>query len=321
MQLHEMLSKLAREFVFERAKPFANSEFGNFVRKEIAEEARKNLIFLPYDLHVKSSVGNGNWASVPWLGLFDPLITKSATKGFYVVYLINPQTEEIILSMNQGTTALYREFGESRGRDVLRRRATDMSERVASYSNIFDRSAITLGSQESLPAGYEAGHAFGRTYQARSLDQKLFYDDFEKMLSAYEALIDLGGTSSIEDFTAEAGTSDIEETRRYVLSRRIERAPNVREPVLAKKKSVCEGCGLDPAIHLSYRGPAINVPLDIHHAKPISGMAEGESRRYRIPDDFMVLCPTCHRLIHKQDDPSNLDKLKSQIAFKHASLV
>ena len=33
--LHEMLARLAKEYTYERAKPFSNSEFGNFVRHDL----------------------------------------------------------------------------------------------------------------------------------------------------------------------------------------------------------------------------------------------------------------------------------------------
>ena len=121
--LAKNLSRLATEFAYERGKPFAASQFGDFVRKDIVVEAKRKLIYWPFDLKVKASVGNGNWAAVPWLALFDPLITDSATRGFYVVYLVNPQTGTYYLSMNQGTTAIDQEFGVKNGRAVLRRRA------------------------------------------------------------------------------------------------------------------------------------------------------------------------------------------------------
>jgi len=98
--LHVFLERLAREYSFQRAKPFSGSEFGNFVRHDIALEAKRTLLYWPFDLTVKSSVGAGNWAAVPWLAFFDPIETTSATSGIYVVYLINPQTEEIYLSLN-----------------------------------------------------------------------------------------------------------------------------------------------------------------------------------------------------------------------------
>ncbi len=314
--LHQMLAKMAREFVFERAKPFAGNDFGNFVRHDVSIEAKKHLIFLPYELRVKSSVGAGNWAAVPWLAFFDPLITESATRGFYVVYLVNAQTEEIVLSLNQGTTEVYREFGERKGRQVLRRRSNDLAERVPEFAKLFEMEPIALGSSESLPLGYEAGHSFGRTYAAARIDPDQFYQDLERMLSAYNSLVDRGGTTPTDTMMEEAGTTDITETRKYFLSRRIERTSNIRKTVLQARGVVCEACGLDPRKHFGFEGPLKNIPIDVHHAKPISGLAEGESRRYRIPDDFLVLCPTCHRMIHKQTDASDLDRLKSSIRFE-----
>jgi hypothetical protein len=311
-----MLSRLATEFVAERAKPFAHNELGNFVRRDMALEAKKQVMYLPFDLKIKGSVGAGNWASVPWLVFMDPLITETATKGFYVVYLINPQTEEFYLSLNQGATDIYNDYGEKRGREVLKRRAIDISERIPQYAKRFETDPIDLGSTESLPQGYCAGHAFGRRYKANSIGSDEFSKDLGQMLYAYEALINLGGTTPLDAMQGESNATTVEETRRYVLSRRIERAPNVRPEVLKRRRPVCEACGLDPAVHYGYDGPIKNTPLDVHHSKAISGMAEGESRRYRIPDDFLILCPTCHRLIHKQADAGDIDLLKTKIRFR-----
>lgn len=96
----DMLSHLAKEHAYKRAKPFSDSQFGHFVRRELVIEARKILSFWPFGLKVKGSVGAGNWAAVPWLAFFDPLITESAAKGFYVVYLVSAQTNSISLSLN-----------------------------------------------------------------------------------------------------------------------------------------------------------------------------------------------------------------------------
>ncbi|MBV1867601.1 MAG: DUF3578 domain-containing protein [Marinosulfonomonas sp.] len=315
--LHKMLSRVAREFVYARGRPFADSEFGKFVRHDIAIEAKKQLIFLPFELKVKSSVGAGNWAAVPWLAFFDPIITETATRGFYVVYLINAQTEEIFLSLNQGTTEVYREFGAARGREVLRRRARDISERIPEFAKLFQSDAIDLGSDEPLPMGYQAGHSFGRRYHPDTIDEAAFFSDLQNILSAYEMLVGRGGTTPTDSMMEEAGTSEIEETRKYVLSRRIERARNVRRRVLELRGTRCEACELDPVTHFNFSGPLLTSPMDVHHSAPIGGMAEGESKRYKLPDDFLVLCPTCHRMIHKQQDPSDIEKLRETIKFRY----
>lgn len=272
-------------------------------------------------MKVKASLGQGVWASVPWLAFFDPLITETATQGFYVVYLINPDEQTIILSMNQGTTAIYNDFGTFRGRDVLRRRARDMADRIPEFAKLFSQEAIDLGSEADLPAGYEAGHSFGKTYRAGAIADEELQKDLHNMLLGYEALVNRGGTTPSEVMQDEANGKNVEETRRYILSRRIERSPKVRKDVLKAKPPICECCGLDPQRDYGFNGRPQETPLDVHHARPLLGLAEGETRRYRVPDDFMVLCPTCHRMIHKIDDPSGLAKLRQMLRFKIAREV
>lgn len=316
--LANFLLRLATQYTRERVKPFTGSPFAEFVRHDIAIEAKKMLTFWPFDLMVKASVGQGVWAAVPWLAYFDPLITDTATRGFYVVFLVNPQAQTITLSLNQGTTEIYREFGQSRGREVLRRRARDMADRIPEYARLFSEDPIDLGSDAGLPAGYEAGHAFGKVYQAETVMQQDLSHDLHQMLLAYEALVNRGGTTPSDIMQEEAEGKDIEETRRYILSRRIERSPKVRKDVLKAKLLVCECCGLDPKRDYAFDGPPEQTPLDIHHAAPLRELAEGETRRYRVPDDFMVLCPTCHRMIHKQDNPGDIKALKRRLRFKLA---
>ncbi len=159
MDLAEGLSELADRYVFERAKPFAGSPFGNRMRSELAQAAKEAIPFESSELTVKCSVGAGNWASVPWVAFFDPLETKTAQEGIYVVFLINTDAKRIYLSLNQGTTAVYKEFRQARGREILKRRAQDMRDRIADISIKFSEESIMLGSDDDLPLGYEAGHA------------------------------------------------------------------------------------------------------------------------------------------------------------------
>lgn len=194
----------------------------------------------------------------------------------------------------------------------------DIRERIATYARKFSLEPIDLGSEASLPKGYVAGHAFGRTYSAKKIQTDIFYKDLELILAAYAALVDRGGTMPTDSMMEEAGTTDIEETRRYILSRRIERSKKVRRLVLERRGAICESCFFDPIKHTGFSGPIINAPLDVHHGKPIHHLAEGESRRYKIPEDFLVLCPTCHRMIHKLHNVADLELLRSKIRFVHA---
>lgn len=69
---------------------------------------------------------------------------------------------------------------------------------------------------------------------------------------------------------------------------------------------VCMGCGLDP---VKEYGSEMKGILEAHHKKPWSEIKENETRTVE-PDDFYILCPNCHRMIHRLDSPDDLDGLK-----------
>lgn len=72
---------------------------------------------------------------------------------------------------------------------------------------------------------------------------------------------------------------------------------------------VCMACGLNP---IEEYGENMKGIMEAHHKQPYAEIEEGESRTVE-PDDFLILCPTCHRLIHKLDSPNDLDGLKELV--------
>lgn len=119
-------------------------------------------------LIVEGSPGQGNWAAVPWISVFDPAITTSATRGYYVVYLFHAHEQVVQLSLNQGSTAVREEFA-GKAREVLADRAKFMRKRVAEYGALLPAQTIDLGSLARLPGDYVAGHALGTTYTLAAL--------------------------------------------------------------------------------------------------------------------------------------------------------
>ena len=67
-------------------------------------------------LLVEGSSGQGNWAAVPWISVFDPVITTSATSGYYVVYLFHATKPIVHLSLNQGATKVREDFKDRASR-------------------------------------------------------------------------------------------------------------------------------------------------------------------------------------------------------------
>lgn len=318
--LKEAFRRVAFEFQSEQQQQFAGNELAAFIRSDLPKIAAEVLPADNDDLLITGSPGQGNWASVPWLGFFDPLVTRSAMAGYYVVYLFSADMKHLHLSLNQGTTAIYHEFGPKFGRDVLRDRAELMRNRMSEQLKRFPSHEILLCSDSSLALGYEAGHAFGCSYDFSQMPpEEELIDDLAHLLKAYRALTFRGGVLPSDVILETGGAKEIEEARRYQVARRLERNRNVRREVLRVTKPICEACGLDPSVHYGLAGKLApeKMPVDVHHLMPISEITESEQLKYRIPEDFAVLCPSCHRVAHLMDEPGDIDALRKTVRFKH----
>lgn len=71
----------------------------------------------------------------------------------------------------------------------------------------------------------------------------------------------------------------------------------------------CSACGIN--LSTIYGGVGKNC-IELHHKLPYCDLKENEERILNI-DDFCVLCPNCHRMIHKLDDAGDLNLLKNII--------
>ena len=70
---------------------------------------------------------------------------------------------------------------------------------------------------------------------------------------------------------------------------RYERSQALRSLKLRQSDGTCVACGMD-----HFAGSDLSPVLDVHHQKPVSA---GRSRNSI--KDLFILCPTCHRAIHK----------------------
>lgn len=59
-----------------------------------------------------------------------------------------------------------------------------------------------------------------------------------------------------------------------------------------------------------------NGYIELHHKIPYANMAVNDTRMLN-KDDFCVLCPDCHRMIHKLKDAGDLELLKTIIAIQN----
>jgi 5-methylcytosine-specific restriction enzyme A len=317
MPLRDILQTILTDYIAAKGQQFALHPLGAFIRHEAAEATNEALGELGAGLQVEGSAGAGNWAAVPWISVFDPAITTTATHGYYVVYLFHVNEPIVYLSLNQGTTSVREEFG-ARAREILRDRADLIRKRVAEFAEALPINRIELGSDARLPGDYAAGHSLGATYSLDTLpDETRLRSDLQTIVRAYRALIYRGGIDAeaesqtdLADEFAIPPQASITETRKYAYHRKVER--NRTAARFAKKfhGSRCQACDLNFTERYGDIGKGF---IEAHHLRPIATLEEGIPVKYDVAADFAVLCSNCHRMIHRTEDPSDLTAFRQII--------
>jgi 5-methylcytosine-specific restriction protein A len=188
------LRRVVEEYPLARLDPPAGHPVAAVIRKGIPDELRGALEPIDGPFLVKGSPGRGSkWAAVPWVAIFDPAITTSATRGYYLVYLFPAHRQAVHLSLAQGTVAAIRQHG--RGAEAyLRASGAALRARLSDFAGILPNDAITLGSAGALPEGYEAAHILGLSYDLADLgDEHRLRRDLAAAVAAYRALKARGG--------------------------------------------------------------------------------------------------------------------------------
>ncbi len=188
------MRRIVEEYPLARLDPPGNHPLAAVIRRAAPDEVRRALAALGGPFLVKGSPGRGtHWAAVPWIAVFDPAVTTSATQGFYLVYLFPAHREEVHLSLAQGTVAALRDHGRH-ALAHLRDSGERLRERLADHSAHLPNREITLGSDGELPEGYEAAHILGLTYTLDDLfDERRLHRDLATGIDAYRALKARGG--------------------------------------------------------------------------------------------------------------------------------
>jgi 5-methylcytosine-specific restriction protein A len=98
-------------------------------------------------------------------------------------------------------------------------------------------------------------------------------------------------------------------TRRHVVRERNRKlvASKLRSVLKAKGKLLCEVCQFDFELKYGTRGQGF---IECHHTKPVTSLAEGGKTHI---NDLALVCPNCHRMIHRARPWLSLDELRALI--------
>ncbi len=141
MALKNLLEKVIFEYPEVSEDSFKGHSFANYFRNTIPKSIESFLV-LPDVCSVKASAGNGAWAKVPWIAIFNKLVTETVTSGFYCVYLFRVDCSGVYLSLNQGIADKRNEYGLGVSRDMVRRQARffrdTLGEAIKDFSDPLD---------------------------------------------------------------------------------------------------------------------------------------------------------------------------------------
>tara|TARA_R110000772_G_scaffold49123_1_gene112365 strand:- start:73957 stop:74940 length:984 start_codon:yes stop_codon:yes gene_type:complete len=313
MAIREAFWAIAQNFGNAKAETFGEHPLAQFIRKEAADAVAQYVNAT--ELKITGSPGQGNWADVPWVGIFHRDVTTSATHGYYVVYLFSADLKTVNLSFGQGVTQVRNEFGKLTNDELLRRSAL-IRDRLPSFKRYFAEGPVNLNGSTQLAKDYEQAVAFLKSYDLDALpDEDVLVADLQRMIDLYRTLVDLGGLDNLNgvveanfdlDDKAEPGT--VEEQRRYVRHTRIERRSNASKAAKRVHGYVCQVCGFDFEAVYGELGKEF---IEAHHLIPMATLEPGETVN-RDPDrDFAVLCANCHRMAHREKEPVAIQDLKS----------
>lgn len=189
--MREIFYNIAKSYINARNEKFANNALSNFIRN-VATETIQNEVFLDKEKYtVKGSAGQGQWAEVPWIAIFDKDITVKATEGYDIVYLFRADMKGVYISLNQGWTFYKKKYG-SRATSAINTVSEKWKKVLCSYLDDFSFEKINLNSNSKnsdLAKGYELGHICGKYYEIDNLpDDATLKSDLVKLIGVYREL-------------------------------------------------------------------------------------------------------------------------------------
>jgi 5-methylcytosine-specific restriction protein A len=266
---------------------------------------------------VKGSIGNGNIARIPWIGVFRKDITENAENGYYIVLLFSENMNCCYLSLNQGVTAIEQLYTKRFALRKMREAASQAAKSLevdpeACYG------AIDLASTGDLGRAYEAAAIVSFRYSSNTLPtEEEFFTHLGKLLKYYEELYRVFGKSLNSLISVSEGEFQqvvLEKAAQFEAISRDERlspllhpvSPSVlglrghpRSPIVAAEAiSVANFCcEIDPE-HWSFTSKAKKQRyVEAHHLVPIS-----HRDKFPVPldivENIVSLCATCHRMLH-----------------------
>ncbi|MDB9375937.1 MrcB family domain-containing protein [Nodularia sphaerocarpa] len=316
--LKEVIEALLHEYPKVSRENFKNHEYPRYLKKEVPKLLNSSLN-LPDIYRIDASAGNGSWANIPWIAVFNKLVTESVRFGFFIVYLFQADCSGVYLSLNQGTASLKERYGLGGAREVLReqakvfRKTISLNTKIEFYENI-DLKLEAIPKETTarrLGQAYQAGNILATYYPKNNLptSDKLV-NDLLHLINIYEQLIE---DQPVEPQESDSTVEDVwfEDLSKYKVHRRVERNQALCKKAKEMHGYVCKACNFD--FETRYGEIGKNY-IEAHHIVPIATLEKTKVQLNPLTD-FTVLCSNCHRMIHRIKPTPTLEDFKKIITL------
>lgn len=187
--LTNIFTTITNEYLKAKTQQLANHPLAYYIRHDAPKIIASNISLTSKNYILKGSTGQGNWATIPWIALFDKEITQGAQQGHYIVYLFKSDMKGFYLSLNQGWTFYKKTYQENAKKEIEKDAARWKKELLPSISNFnFTTNRIDLTSKNELAIGYELGHICGKYYTPSQLNEEELLSDLKSLINIYSEL-------------------------------------------------------------------------------------------------------------------------------------
>jgi len=160
---------------------------------------------------VEGSCGKGNVTPAPWIAVFDAQVTKSATRGYYLVYLYSLDLQRLVLSLAFGVTDFEKQFGSgAQFRENIRKAADKLSPAIPSSTEGLHLGKLDLAatSTHKLHRAYEYANIAAIQYQLEELSGEQLTRDLTHMLDVYRQIVESPLTPDISALVEDSAEID-----------------------------------------------------------------------------------------------------------------
>jgi MoxR-like ATPase len=188
ISLQGSLSEILNSYIKAKTQQFANHQLGKLFRQSLPEYL-KALPFMDGDYKVQGSIGQGNWANIPWLAILDKRLTTTTQQGEYIVYLFAEDMSAVYLTLLQGVTIPLRERGKRDGYQYFEQKVKEMRE-LLPLQNLQKDENIHLTSS-GIGRDYQVSTIAYVRYDRNNIpEDDILIADLENMIKNYKLYAD-----------------------------------------------------------------------------------------------------------------------------------